>query len=84
MVIEHLHRPHGIVRDFVRIADSRADGVGAGPGGGNLRFITKRRHSWPSVTAMKERDQPWEHLQKRHSGLYRNFSQHMALPGKRH
>jgi hypothetical protein len=53
-------------------------------GGGNLRFITKRRHGAPAFAAMEEADQRRELLGEAASEPFRNFSQHMAWPENRH
>ena len=61
-----------------------ADGIGGQYGGGNLRFITKRRHGALTVSAAELPDQRRELLRKRHPGLFDDFSQHMVMLGNRH
>jgi len=39
------------------MADSRAHSAGGSAGGGNLGFITKRRHGVPAVSATESPDQ---------------------------
>jgi len=66
------------------MADSRAYSAGGSAGGGNLGFITKRRHDMPAIPATKEPDQRRELLRKRPPEPFRDFSQHMVRLANRH